>query len=101
MKRVYIADSLADAYLVCNRLLESGINAQVFNEYSNGAVGELPFTHTWPEVWVENDRHVAFARQIVEHRELFDANLNDVQCPQCGEANPVNFEVCWNCSADL
>ena len=69
MIRVYIAEHLADAHLVCNRMRDNGIHAQVFNEFSHGAVGELPFTHTYPEVWVEYDRDEANARLIVENFE--------------------------------
>ncbi|MDE0309936.1 MAG: DUF2007 domain-containing protein [Acidiferrobacterales bacterium] len=101
MIRVYIAENLADAHLVCNRIRENGIVAHVFNEFSNGAVGELPFTHTWPEVWVENDRDKNYALEIVSQcqpAEFVDAERD---CPECGQLNPVNFEICWSCSAQL
>ncbi len=101
MIRVYIAEHLADAHLVCNRMRDNGIHAQVFNEFSHGAVGELPFTHTYPEVWVEYDRDEANARLIVENFESRVAVSGELICPSCSQPNPANFEICWNCSTIL
>ena len=101
MIRVYIAEHLADAHLVCNRMRDNGIHAQVFNEFSHGAVGELPFTHTYPEVWVEYDRDEANARLIVENFESRVAVSGELICPGCSQPNPANFEICWNCSTIL
>ncbi len=101
MIRVYIAENLADAHLVCNRIRESGIPAHVFNEFSNGAVGELPFTHTWPEVWVENDQDEGSALEIVKECQPVEFVDAESACPECGQLNPVNFEICWSCSAQL
>ena len=101
MIRVYIAENLADAHLVCNRIRANGIAAHVFNEFSNGAVGELPFTHTWPEVWVENDQDEDNALTIVKECQLVDFVDSEFACPACGQLNPVNFEICWSCSTQL
>jgi hypothetical protein len=80
---------------------DNGIHAQVFNEFSHGAVGELPFTHTYPEVWVEYDRDEANARLIVENFESRVAVSGELICPSCSQPNPANFEICWNCSTIL
>lgn len=101
MIRVYIAENLADAHLVCNRIRESGISAHVFNEFSNGAVGELPFTHTWPEVWVENDCDESKAFAIIENCQSTEIDESEMMCPECSQMNPTNFEICWSCSAQL
>lgn len=101
MKRVYIAKDLPDAHLVCQRLQISGIEAHVFNEYSNGAVGDLPFTHTWPEVWVENNSDAGNAQKIVEEIESQPVDESERACPSCEQMNPAGFEICWNCSSSL
>lgn len=101
MIRVYIAENLADAHLVCSRIREHGISAHVFNEFSNGAVGELPFTHTWPEVWVESDRDQSSALTIIENFQRADIDESEITCPECGQMNPTNFEICWSCSAQI
>ena len=108
MIRVYTAENLTDAYLVSNLIRENGIDNHVFNEYANGAVGELPFTHTWlpfthtwPEVWIENDSDEQRALAIIASRQQITDSLAERECPSCGQLSPANFEICWRCSADL
>jgi len=96
--RVYIAQNLSNAHLVCNRIRQSGITAHIFNEHADGAVGELPFTHTYPEIWVENERDRVNAREIIALCETQNADEPDLICANCSEPNPGNFEICWNCS---
>ena len=99
---MYIAESLADAHLVSNLVRSYGIKTHVFNQFANGAVGERPFTHTWPEVWVENDRDEAKALEIIESRSAeVPSSMEEVTCPGCGSQNPANFEICWDCAASL
>ena len=101
MKRVYIASNLPDAHLVCQRLEVAGIPARVFNEFSNGAVGDLPFTHTWPEVWVKNDSQADKAQRLVQEIEAQPVDDSEKMCPSCEQMNPSGFEICWNCSSNL
>lgn len=101
MIRVYIAENLADAHLVSNLVRSCGIKTHVFNEFANGAVGELPFTHTWPEVWIENDRDEARALEIIENRGAAVSSDENLSCTECGQNNPANFGICWNCAAPL
>ncbi len=101
MIRVYIAESLADAHLVSSLIRSYGIQTHVFNEFANGAVGELPFTHTWPEVWIEDDQYESQALDIIARRKTGSPSSVEFECPDCGEMNPDNFEICWNCSASL
>lgn len=101
MKRVYIAENLADAQLLRNRMEAVGIKAHVFNEFAHGAVGELPFTHTWPEVWVERDDDLERADPVLEaHGRTRDSD-GVTSCAACGETNPSNFEICWSCGSGL
>ena len=101
MIRVYIAENLADAHLVYNRIQVEGISAHVFNEHTHGAVGELPFTHTWPEVWIENDDDESRALEIIEATRKASVEEGEIACPKCDQINPINFEICWNCSEEL
>ncbi len=99
MIRVYIAQDLADAHLLCHRIRDSGIAAHIFNEHADGAVGELPFTHTYPEIWVENERDCRNAQKIIAICQAQPAADQEWRCAVCSELNPANFEICWNCSA--
>ncbi len=98
MRRLYTAGHLPEAYLLLHMLESEGIAAQVFNENAQGGVGELPFTHTYPELWVE-DRDLDRARSVVERFERPQETLNSFTCTVCGEHNPGTFELCWNCGA--
>ncbi|MGD8476308.1 MAG: DUF2007 domain-containing protein [Burkholderiales bacterium] len=100
MRRIYSAATLPDAHLVAGLLAHAGIAAKVFNENAQGGVGEIPFTHAWPEVWIEDERDIARALEIIRRFEHGGSNAQ-VACNACGELNPDNFEICWNCQAPI
>ena len=77
-----------------------GIAAKVFNENAQGGVGELPFTHTYPELWVE-DHEFQRGRDIVYRFEHSEVAVGTLQCANCGEQNPATFDFCWNCNRSL
>jgi hypothetical protein len=97
--KIYSAATLPDAHLVMALLAQAGIEARVFNENAQGGMGEIPFTHAWPEVWIVDPSARARARDVIRRFERPAANLPTLTCPRCAEANPGNFEVCWNCGA--
>ena len=100
MRRIYSAATLPDAYLVLALLAQAGIPARVFNENAQGGVGEIPFTHAWPEVWLQNESDAERARDIIRQFERGGSN-RQVACGNCGELNPENFEICWNCGVAI
>jgi Putative prokaryotic signal transducing protein len=101
MQRLYVAAHLPEAHLVRGLLAAAGIEARVFNEYSPGALGELPAAAAWPEVWIDEPRDLARARQIVESYERDSAVPGTQRCPACGEDSPRAFAVCWQCQRPL
>jgi hypothetical protein len=100
MVRVYSASTLPDAHLIAALLGQEGIEARVFNENAQGGLGEIPFMHAWPEVWVIDDRHADRARELIRALERTDTR-NQVTCQACGESSPSNFQLCWNCGAQI
>jgi len=38
-----------------NILMAEGIASEVRNEHFGGILGDMPFTETWPQLWVLND----------------------------------------------
>ncbi|MGH8771172.1 MAG: DUF2007 domain-containing protein [Burkholderiales bacterium] len=101
MKRVYCAANLPDAHLVLHVLTAEGIAARVFNENLQGGLGEIPFTHTYPEVWIEDDSDFPRARALVKARDFTTESSETISCRSCSETNPRNFEVCWNCGKTI
>lgn len=101
MRRLYSAATLPDAHLVKGLLAQAGIEARVFNENAQGGMGEIPFTHAWPEVWIVDDADFARAGEIVRQFEQPATSGPARACGQCAEENPGNFQVCWHCGAGL
>ena len=95
MQRVFIASGISEARLVQQMLEAAGVSVQLFNDHAVGGLGELPATETWPEVWVEREHQLAYARSLVRDYEY--ASDETVDCKGCTESNPVTFEICWNC----
>jgi predicted aconitase len=100
MVRVYSAPTLPDAHLIAALLGQEGIEARVFNENAQGGLGEIPFMHAWPEVWVIDERFANRARELIRALERTDTT-SQVTCTACGETNPSNFQLCWNCGAQI
>lgn len=101
MKKVFSANSLIEAQIVLDLLEHAYISAKLFNEHTQGVVGEIPFTHAYPEVWVVRDEDYERGRMIVHSYEETPLELGTVTCPACGEVNPRNFQLCWHCQAGL
>jgi len=98
--RLCTAANLPEAHLLRHLLAEAGIRARILNEHAQGGTGELPFTQTWPELWLEDERDLVRADEV---RRRFEQarELPPRACPQCGEQNPGSFELCWKCDAPL
>lgn len=102
MRKVYSASNLVQAHLALDLLVQAGIEARLFNEYAQGGLGEIPFTHAYPEVWVVEDSDWERARSVLQDYESTSTGANQQQaCPACSEPNPSAFEVCWRCGAAL
>ena len=100
MKRVHIAPTLLDAQLAADALSSLGIVTHILNANLAGALGEVPFLQTQPEIWVDDDTQATRAREALAG--LRDAPLRDEKaCPACGETNPGNFMSCWQCGSAL
>jgi len=101
MHRLYAAANLPEAHLLLGLLRGQRVAAHVFNENAQGAVGEIPFTHAYPEVWIEDSDDLLCARAIVEdyeHSRHLDENR---VCGGCSEENPASFDLCWRCGTSL
>jgi len=97
MRRLYSAGGLTEAYLVLHRLDRADIAACVLNEHAQGGLGDIPFMHASPEVWVIEDGDFDRARTIVAEHESAGSPASPRGCRGCGERNPPAFEFCWRC----
>lgn len=101
MRKIYSAATLPDAHLVRGLLGQAGIEAKVFNENAQSGLGEIPFTHAYPEVWIVDEGDAARAREVIRQFERPDAPSATLRCSRCAEDNPGNFQVCWSCGEAL
>lgn len=101
MKKLYTANHLLEAHIVRDLLENAYIPTRLFNEYAQGGMGEIPFTHTYPEVWVMRDLDFERGRKIIAAYEQAPQVTDIVFCLQCSEENPGNFQLCWQCGSGL
>jgi hypothetical protein len=101
MKKIYSAANLMEAQIMLDLLGHVGIQARLFNENAQGGLGEIPFTHAYPEVWLVNEGDLERGQAVVSKYENLPVETGVVVCLACGEENPRNFQLCWHCSAGL
>jgi hypothetical protein len=101
MKRLCKASSLPDAHILRGVLEGEGIRVHVFNENAQGGVGQLPVYEAYPELWLDDPADFERAEAVVQAFEKAPRNTGTTRCKGCGEDNPENFQVCWNCGASL
>lgn len=101
MKRIYTAQNLPEAYLVRDLLTRSGVAVHVFNEHAMAAMGELALGSAYPQVWIAQEHQEQQARTIIADFENRPASTITKNCATCGELNPDEFEICWNCATPL
>jgi hypothetical protein len=100
MKRVYRAGNLLEAQLIADTLASLGIDTHILNAHAAGAMGELPYSQTCPEIWIDDSNLEARAREVIAGLNA-PINAHDKFCPHCGERNPANFLSCWQCASAL
>ena len=98
MQRIYSSKDVTEIDLLNSLLEENGIPCLVKNQFVGILRGDVPFTDTWPEVWVERDEDADAARALIENAQK---NLESPgpkwTCPNCEEVLESQFESCWKC----
>jgi len=104
MKLVFTARDIPEAHFVRGLLESHGLSAAVRGEDLWGIRGQVPFTETWPTVWVLDDACEREAREVVREYDLgrTDAGPRGVtwRCRKCGEPLDPQFTSCWRCGAE-
>ncbi|MHB1352712.1 MAG: putative signal transducing protein [Thiobacillus sp.] len=100
MKCVHRAPTLLEAQLAADALSSLGIATHILNANAAGALGELPFLHAQPEVWVDDDSQASWAREVLAALHAAAPRTERI-CPRCAERNPGNFLSCWQCGTPL
>jgi hypothetical protein len=101
MKRLRRVATLPDAHILRGLLERAGIEAHVFNENAQSGVGQLPVMDAYPELWIADERDLDRAHKLLEEFDRAPREGGSVRCAACGEDNPANFQLCWNCGRGL
>lgn len=101
MKKVYSCSDHFQLSAFKTELDIADIRYLVKNEFSHGAVGEIPINESWPQLWVLNDEDQEEAKKLCLdlEKKLLQPLLTEWTCNFCGEVNVASFEVCWQCQA--
>lgn len=101
MKRVFSTLEISEAILVRDALLQAGIEAMIENQ--NTSFSAIPGLRAPAEIWIRDDGRFEAARKIVTQTVTAIDDPSEQAtwtCKECGEANPVSFDVCWNCQRE-
>jgi Putative prokaryotic signal transducing protein len=101
MKKLYSAQNLQEAHLVMHLLAHAGIEARVFNENLQGALGDIPFGEAYPQIWLVREKDSDRAKQVVQEYERGPVEKGSIWCRSCGEENPRHFQICWSCTRSI
>lgn len=98
MRKVYESHDAPLVGYLASVLESQGIACLVRNAYLGGAVGEIPPTECWPELWVTDERDEAPALRVLADALRPPPPGRDAwQCPACGERSEAQFTECWRC----
>ena len=99
MKKIFSSAHELEIGFITSMLEEAGIAYTIRNQYLSGAIGELPPTECWPEIWVNHDEDHPRAMEIVNSASMEVYDRGPWRC-QCGEENEGQFGSCWKCGRD-
>jgi len=97
MHKVYENFDLSRVGRMQSLLESNGIATFIKNEYSSGALGEIPFVEICPQLFVLESKHIERARELLQV-DLPDSRMaSDWVCPECGIDIEGQFQNCWKC----
>lgn len=99
MKKVYTHENQFIVNNIKNLIEAENISTFLKNEFTQGAIGEIPALDTWPEIWILEDSDFDKANAIVIQSQE-GGRRSEWVCNSCAEHNDSSFEVCWQCQRE-
>ena len=98
MRKAYYTLDLTEAVLLKDHLVQNGVGATVMNK----SLVRIPYDGIASEIWVADDVNGNDVKTLIrgflkQRRETPIAAISSWPCHNCQEANPGEFEFCWNC----
>ena len=100
MRKLTSTPTIITIHHYSNILTAEGIENVIRNEHFGGILGEMPFTETWPQLWIVNDLDFERAKQLIDGSAEDESPQESWRCKKCGETNEGQFAACWKCSTD-
>jgi hypothetical protein len=100
VKRVFSGQDVLVVASIRNVLLNAGIESEVRTPFLAAALGDIPFSECWSEVWIANDEDSERAEAVI--RAVSGASVEtreEWKCSTCSEEIEGQFETCWQCGA--
>lgn len=98
MKRIYSTPAHGELQMIGDELRRAGIACFIRNELMTGLAQSVPLTESTPELWVQDDRDEAKAREVLKDLRSEPAGgAENWGCPKCGEKSEAQFTSCWKC----
>ncbi len=85
------------AALLKERLEQEGVACLLRNQQLFSALGEIPFTECFPELWVVDAETWPRARALLDQWLAAHASTGTWTCPACHETIDPPFSTCWRC----
>jgi len=98
MKLFKYCNDVIEAHHYANILHSAGIRAEVRNTLLAGAVGDIPFLETGPQIWIDDRQDASTAAEVLDQTSQ-QPPQPDWHCDSCGEDIEGQFAQCWNCGA--
>ncbi len=87
----------AQAAMIRDTLEKEGISCLLRNDQLFGALGEIPLTECFPELWVMDDEVYPRANLLLKGLLRDDNSSSAWTCVRCGENLEGQFGACWRC----
>ena len=103
MKRIFDSFDFPQVGHYQSILEAAGIRTLVKNLGVSNALGAIPMTEVYPELWVVDDEDFDEAMELLESfrgKESEEQDLADWVCGTCGEQVPGSLGECWNCQTE-
>ena len=100
MIKLFTSPNFTEVGLLCGVLEENGIACQLKNERTASLAGEVPFTETWPELWVGPEDEERARALLAAWRAANASPGEPWTCPRCGEEVEAQFSACWSCGQE-
>lgn len=97
MKLVFTSEDIVYLHHLKNILEAKEIDCVIKNDRLGSIAGEIPLGVCWPELFVLDAMHEAWAKELIAESKKHSDEKENWVCEDCGEVHSSRFTDCWNC----